>query len=87
MGISRQTLYYQPKLPEKDLKLKAKIEKVMSENKAYGHTKRILRIMKILKLFEAGLQTLDKTVHLVPPLTPKLWIIQKMVFAKNICGW
>jgi len=26
LGISRQSLYYKPKLPEKDLKLKAKIE-------------------------------------------------------------
>lgn len=60
LGISRQSLYYQPKLPEKDLKLKTEIEKVMADNKAYGHRriawalninkKRVLRIMKLFGL-------------------------------------
>lgn len=57
LGISRQSLYYKPKLPEKDLKLKAEIEKVLVHNKAYGHKriawalninkKRALRVMKL----------------------------------------
>ena len=34
LGISRQNLYYKPKLPEKDLNLKAEIEKVMVKHKA-----------------------------------------------------
>jgi len=60
LGISRQSLYYKPKLPEKDLKLKAEIEKVMTKHKAYGHKriawelninkKRALRVMKIFGL-------------------------------------
>jgi transposase InsO family protein len=60
LGISRQSLYYKPKLPEKDLKLKAEIEKVMAHHKAYGHRriaihlginkKRILRVMKLFGL-------------------------------------
>jgi len=60
LGISRQSLYYKPKLPEKDLKLKAEIEKVMVKHKAYGHKriaielrinkKRILRVMKLFGL-------------------------------------
>jgi transposase InsO family protein len=60
LGISRQSLYYKPKLPEKDLKLKAEIEMVMSQHKAYGHKrialelginkKRILRVMKLFGL-------------------------------------
>lgn len=60
LGISRQSLYYQPKLPAKDLRLKAEIEKVMSDNKAYGHKriafalninkKRTLRVMKLFGL-------------------------------------
>lgn len=60
LGISRQSLYHQPKLPAKDLRLKAEIEKVMSDNKAYGHKriafalninkKRVLRVMKLLGL-------------------------------------
>ena len=60
LGISRQSLYYRPKLPEKDLKLKAEIEKVMTDHKAYGHKrvamaleinkKRALRVMKLFNL-------------------------------------
>jgi len=60
LGISRQSLYYKPKMPAKDLKLKAEIEKVMSGNKAYGHRriayalslnkKRVLRVMKLFGL-------------------------------------
>jgi len=60
LGISRQSLYYRPKLPEKDLKLKVEIEKVLGRHKAYGHKrialelrinkKRVLRIMKLFGL-------------------------------------
>lgn len=56
LGISRASLYYKPKMPEKDLKFKAEIETVMGKNKAYGHKriawnlkknkKRVLRVMK-----------------------------------------
>lgn len=60
LGISRQSLYYQPKLPAKDLKLKVEIERVMADHKAYGHKriawelkinkKRALRVMKLFGL-------------------------------------
>lgn len=60
LGISRSSLYYQPKLPAKDLKLKAEIEKVMKKHQRYGHKriaihlevnkKRILRVMKLFGL-------------------------------------
>lgn len=60
LGVSRQSLYYQPKLPAKDLKLKVEIEKVMAIHKAYGHKrlalaldvnkKRVLRVMKLFGL-------------------------------------
>jgi len=60
LGISRQSLYYKPKLPEKDLKLKSEIENVMARHKAYGHKrialdlkinkKRVLRVMKLFGL-------------------------------------
>jgi len=61
LGVSRQSLYYKHKLPEKDLKLKVEIEKVMSKRKRYGHKriadelpgvnkKRILRVMKLFNL-------------------------------------
>lgn len=57
LGVSRSALYYKLKLPAKDLVLKAEIEKVLSDHKAYGHKriadhlninkKRILRVMKL----------------------------------------
>lgn len=60
LGVSRSSLYYKLKLPEKDLKLKAEIEKVMSRNKSYGHRrvadaldinkKRARRVMKLFGL-------------------------------------
>jgi transposase InsO family protein len=60
LGVSRQSLYYKPKLPEKDLKLKSEIEKVMTRHQAYGHKriaialsinkKRVLRVMKLFGL-------------------------------------
>jgi len=56
LGISRSSLYYRPKKPLQDDVLKAEIETVMSDNKAYGHRriamalgmnkKKISRIMK-----------------------------------------
>lgn len=56
LGVSRASLYYQPKMPEKDLKFKIEIEEVMKDNKAYGHKriawdlkrnkKKVLRVMK-----------------------------------------
>lgn len=60
LGVSRSRLYYQPKLPAKDLALKTKIEKVLSLHKAYGHRrvalallinkKRAIRVMKLFNL-------------------------------------
>lgn len=60
LGVSRQSLYYQPKLPRKDLELKAEIETIMEIHKAYGHKriaialginkKRILRVMRLFDL-------------------------------------
>ena len=60
LGVSRATLYYKPKMPEKDLKFKAEIEQVMEKNKAYGHKriawhleankKKVLRVMKKFNL-------------------------------------
>jgi len=60
LNISRASLYYKPKLPIKDLKLKAEIEKIMLKHRAYGHRriaialsvnkKRILRVMKLFNL-------------------------------------
>lgn len=60
LHVSRQSLYYLPKLPAKDLALKKDIEQVMAGNAAYGHKriatelqvnkKRVLRVMKLFHL-------------------------------------
>lgn len=60
LGVSRQSLYYKPEMPAKDLALKAKIEQVMDKHKAYGHRrvawaltinhKRARRVMKLFGL-------------------------------------
>ncbi len=56
LGIARSTLYYKPRLPDKDWALKCDIEQVLREHPSYGHKrlaielkvnrKRILRVMK-----------------------------------------
>lgn len=56
LGVSRQSLYYEPKREKIDLEIKSQIESVLTQNPAYGHKrialelklnrKRILRIMK-----------------------------------------
>lgn len=60
LEVARSSLYYRPKLPEKDLKLKAEIEQALKKHKAYGHKrvalalkinkKRVLRVMKLFNL-------------------------------------
>lgn len=58
MGISRASLYYQPKLPRKDWTLKTQIEQVLYSFPSYGH-KRIAiylgvnkkRINRVMRLF------------------------------------
>lgn len=59
-GLSRSSLYYQPKLPTKDLKLKTAIETVLIKHRAYGHKrialalqvnkKRVIRVMRLFNL-------------------------------------
>jgi putative transposase len=60
LGVSRQSLYYKPKKPDKDLKTKNLILKVMARHKSYGHKriaielavnkKKIRRVMKKFNL-------------------------------------
>jgi putative transposase len=60
LGISRSSLYYKPKKPDKDLETKILIESVMAKHKSYGHKriaielqmnkKKILRVMKKFNL-------------------------------------
>lgn len=56
LGVSRSSLYYKPKMPDKDEELRVSIEEVMRANPGYGHKrvatalvinhKRALRVMK-----------------------------------------
>lgn len=56
LGVSRQSLYYQPVRPAKDLLAKTLIERVLGNNPSYGHKriaielqmnkKKVLRLMK-----------------------------------------
>ena len=60
LGISRSSLYYQPKKPSLDEDMKTRIVTVMDDNRSYGHRrvafalglnkKRILRVMKRFNL-------------------------------------
>lgn len=73
LGVSRSVLYYRPKLPAKDLALKADIETVMAAHKAYGH-KRIAdhlgvnkkRIRRVMRLFDLKVKRIRKK-----PFKPK----------------
>lgn len=57
LGVSRSSLYYKAKKPDKDWQLKCEIEKVLRDYPSYGHKrlaihlrfnkKRVLRVMKL----------------------------------------
>jgi len=58
LSISRASLYYKPKMPEKDWKLKTQIERVLQHHHSYGHKRLALemkinrkRILRVMKLF------------------------------------
>lgn len=58
LGVSRSSLYYQAKKPEKDWELKCEIEKVLRDHPAYGHKRLAIhlkinkkRIRRVMKLF------------------------------------
>jgi len=91
LGISRQSLYYKPKKPAKDLAAKAEIEKVLSSHPAYGHKrialelgankKKILRVMKKfnIKPYKRRIKRPKKPYDLNKPPT----VYQNLI--KNIC--
>lgn len=57
LGISRSTLYYKPKKPDRDWRLKCRVEEVLREHPSYGHRriathlqmnkKRVRRVMRL----------------------------------------
>ena len=58
LGVSRQSLYYHPKKPKADWRLKCRIEEVLREYPAYGHKRIALhlklnkkRIRRVMQLF------------------------------------
>lgn len=58
LGVSRQSLYHRPKMPEKDWTLKVKIEETLREFPAYGHKRLALhlrinkkRVRRVMRLF------------------------------------
>ena len=59
LGVSRSSLYYQPKRPTLDLEIKAQIESVLVDNPSYGHKRVALelkfnkkRIRRVMKKFD-----------------------------------
>ena len=58
LGVSRASLYYKPKQPQKDWELKCNIEEVLHEHPSYGHRRLALelkvnkkRVRRVMKLF------------------------------------
>lgn len=58
LGLARSSLYYKPKLPEKDWQLKIRIEQVLHSNPSYGHRRIALelkvnkkRVSRVMRLF------------------------------------
>ncbi len=89
LGVSRQSLYYQPKLSDRDLAIKQKIITVMQDNPSYGHKrialelklnkKRILRVMKLynLKPYRRRIKKPDKLADQGKMSTVYLNLIKK----------
>lgn len=67
MSISRNSLYYKPKLPAKDLLLKCQIESVLLEHRAYCYRRIAIalnvnpkRVRRVMKLFGIKAKKLRK---------------------------
>ena len=52
LGVSRGTIYYQPKKPEKDWRLKAQIEEVLRKHPSYGSPRIALELKRNHKPIE-----------------------------------
>lgn len=90
VGISRSSLYYQPKRPAIDEEVRRQIESVLSDHPAYGHKrialslklnrKRIRRVMKKfgLKPYRRKSRRPDKKGDLGKPPTTYLNLIESL---------
>ena len=52
LGVSRGTIYYQPKMPEKDWRLKCQIEEVLRKHPSYGSPRIALELKRNHKPIE-----------------------------------
>ena len=90
LGISRSSLYYQPKRPEIDEEVRRQIESVLSDHPAYGHKrialalklnkKRIRRVMKKfgLKPYRRKVKRPEKKDDLGKPATTYTNLIEDL---------
>ena len=56
LGVSRSTLYYQPKKPDKDWQLKCLIEEVLREHPSYGSPRLALALLRNHKPIERAMK-------------------------------
>lgn len=91
LGISRSALYYQLKLPVRDLQLKAEIEKVMLVHRAYGHRRLALdlginkkRVKRVMRLFGLKVQRKRKKPRKPQDLSQEPMAIPNLVLGLTI---
>ena len=77
--VSRNSLYYKPKLPAKDLLLKQRIEAILLEHKSYGHR----RIALALGINKKRVRRVMKLFNIKPKKSRKRPRISKNKFPKN----
>ena len=99
LGVSRASLYYKPKKPDRDLETKNLILKVMAKHKSYGHKriaielaankKKILRIMKKfnLKPYRRRIQRFIKPDGINKPKTSYDNLIKYFIVDKPNLVW
>ena len=91
LGVSRSSLYYKPKKPDRDLETKKLIEKVMTKHKSYGHKriamelcmnkKKVIRVMRKfgLKPYRRRTKKLIKPDDINKPTTVYENLIKEIV--------
>jgi transposase InsO family protein len=95
MGVSRRSLYYRPKMPDKDWQLKCRIEEALRAHPSYGHKrlalslqvnrKRILRVMKKFGLRPYRRRTKPfKKPSVIVGIYPNLLITERPVYEHHI---
>ena len=97
MSISRQSLYYQPITPAKDLALKQQIEAVLLEHKAYGYrriaialgvnSKRVRRVMKLFGLKAKKLRKKPRVRKNLFAQNQQKNLLSKMVIVQPNQAW